>query len=356
MTALEEAFARAPVAIVLVDRDGTPVHVNDAFCSVSGYPAEALLQMSLGRLIGDGDAVALQPLVDGRVAELRLKTSLLCADGVRLPVLLAASRIARPDGAGQYVVAHLLDISEQQTLERRLTRLADHDALTELVNRRHFEEELARRCRPLVRHETPGALVVFDLDRFKQINDRFGHQEGDRVLRSVAAGVRDRFGGSHTVARLGGDEFAILLPFVAGPDAEAVADAVLDVVRETIQTIGQKKVRLTASVGLAPIGEGDPETLLKRADAAMYEAKRVGGNRWRWWQQAPRVGRPASRWVVTPRRTVAAIGCVAAALLARRWGPSLVSAGLAALSGPAGACYERIAQAWSAVSEAADRL
>jgi diguanylate cyclase (GGDEF)-like protein len=163
----------------------------------------------------------------------------------------------------------------------RLRYTADHDELTGLLNRRRFEEELARELARADRYSVRGAVLNLDVDNFKLVNDCFGHAAGDEVLRSVAAALAHRSRASDVVARVGGDEFGVLLRAVGASEARAVADQLLEAVHHALEAVADNPLRLTASIGVA-IFEGlctDRAELLLAADVAMYEAKNRGRDR-----------------------------------------------------------------------------
>jgi len=163
---------------------------------------------------------------------------------------------------------------------QELARQAGQDPLTGLHNRRRFEEELRAELSRSHRYGVTGALLMLDLDRFKQVNDTLGHQAGDRVLAEIAAVLQGRARETDVLARLGGDEFAIVLPRCEPVEAEAVAREITAAIHERMEH--EKDVpALTASIGIAPFGAGHRlsyETVLARADAAMYAAKASGRN------------------------------------------------------------------------------
>jgi diguanylate cyclase (GGDEF)-like protein/PAS domain S-box-containing protein len=173
------------------------------------------------------------------------------------------------------------DVTERQRLEEELRRLAVEDTLTGLPNRRGLAERLETEL-AMSRRYSGGALLLIDLDEFKQVNDTLGHSAGDRVLCRVADVLRERMRESDYIARLGGDEFAAVLPRVDGPRAKAAADGILDALREDAELRRLFGHRVTASVGIALMSD-DPslsaETLLGNADQAMYDAKHAGRNR-----------------------------------------------------------------------------
>lgn len=165
---------------------------------------------------------------------------------------------------------HLADAVGQQAL---------HDELTGLPNRALFHERLRHLLLTARRGDGIFALLFIDLDGFKAVNDRFGHQDGDLLLRAVAGRLRDALRGADTVARLGGDEFGVLLPDVGtAADADRVARHLGERLRPPF-TIAGRSQRIGASIGIAlyPAHGADADTLLRRADAAMYRAKRPPG-------------------------------------------------------------------------------
>jgi diguanylate cyclase len=180
------------------------------------------------------------------------------------------------------------DITERKALEHELERLSQHDPLTGLFNRRRFEEALCHQLAYTRRYGNGGALLMIDLDRFKQINDELGHAAGDEALREVARVLSDNLRGSDTlaresanvVARLGGDEFVALLPEADVADAELAAERLAAAVSETSLRIDGRAVELRVSIGVATFDEhglpGERE-LLAAADRAMYVAKAGGG-------------------------------------------------------------------------------
>jgi diguanylate cyclase (GGDEF)-like protein len=161
-----------------------------------------------------------------------------------------------------------------------LKTLANTDGLTGLYNRRHFDATGASEWAHFQRYRRSFSVLLMDVDCFKIINDRFGHDLGDNVLKIIASVCTSVRRGSDTAARIGGDEFGLLLPETSGEAAFALAERLRTQVRACTPMIEGQSVDLSVSLGIA---EADPETdihaLLKRADAALYEAKRSGRNR-----------------------------------------------------------------------------
>ena len=187
------------------------------------------------------------------------------------------------DEQGRLLVEGLLtDITERKGAEDRLQHLADHDALTDLLNRRRFLEELELEIAATRRGMRSSAAIVLDIDGFKFVNDSLGHQAGDELIRTVARTLAGRLRASDAIARLGGDEFAVLLRGADADVADAVAGELIGTLRGLELEAGEKTIRVTASAGIAPL-DGDAETsaeaVLAAADMAMYEAKHAGRDR-----------------------------------------------------------------------------
>jgi diguanylate cyclase (GGDEF)-like protein len=162
-----------------------------------------------------------------------------------------------------------------------LRHLSQHDSLTGLPNRALFDDRLGQAMLQAQSDQTRMALLFVDLDKFKTINDSYGHHIGDLVLKTAAARMVASVRQSDTVGRLGGDEFVILLPYIEhAQDAFQVAQKIVDEIRHPFDA-GERILDVSVSIGVAVYpGHGDSESALSRsADAAMYQAKQAGGNR-----------------------------------------------------------------------------
>ncbi len=189
---------------------------------------------------------------------------------------------AAPDEGAIWIV---IDISSRKERERRIQHLADHDALTGLLNRRLLEDRLEQALTLARRNDALVSVMLIDLDGFKAVNDQFGHLMGDYVLRTVAKRLRDCVRESDTVARLGGDEFVVVLAGQRLPeDASLVAEKILAALTEPVAA-GGRRFEVGASIGISiyPRDGTTPEALLKHADAAMYRVKEAGKNRYQFY-------------------------------------------------------------------------
>jgi len=173
-----------------------------------------------------------------------------------------------------------LDITQEKKSEQRILYLANHDALTGLHNRNHFQEELAHQINYAIRFKLEGALLFIDLDQFKYINDTLGHQSGDICLITAAQTLQSSLREVDFIGRLGGDEFAIILPRTNEDGAIKVAQNLLQNLSGQTLFPDQLSITLNASIGITlfPVHGATPSELLARADAAMYTAKRNGRN------------------------------------------------------------------------------
>ena len=192
----------------------------------------------------------------------------------RLWLEVSTRPLTRPGDSSPYaVLCSCTDVSARQELEAQLLDLADRDPLTGLWNRRRFEQDVARQVDRCRRYGERAALVLMDVDGFKQVNDGFGHLAGDEVLRALADGLRSRLRSSDHAARLGGDEFAVLLLGVSPEEAARIAGELAGTLAAAAHTV-QDRIELTVSVGRAMLGGSSGVTeALDAADRALYASK-----------------------------------------------------------------------------------
>lgn len=168
---------------------------------------------------------------------------------------------------------------EREKLMGKLQELAVTDGLTKLYNSRHFYETLDVEIRRARRYGRPLSLLLFDIDKFKNFNDTYGHIEGDRALARIARAVQDCIRLTDTAFRYGGEEFTVLMPETDEEEALGVGQRVCEEVRDLVHRADDKEVHLTISVGVTQCTPGeDLADMVKRVDEAMYKAKRAGGN------------------------------------------------------------------------------
>ncbi|WP_286240863.1 GGDEF domain-containing protein [Neptuniibacter halophilus] len=176
----------------------------------------------------------------------------------------------------------IIDITEQKILEKKFQRLATYDDLTGIYNRREGRKQLKKLCQEATRRQRPICAILLDLDNFKQINDTFGHDAGDAVLKRTARAL-DRYSRAHDfVCRYGGEEFMIILPETSKQQAVQIAERYLAQLRQLeIEIMHGEVLQVTASIGVGELdlAFSDREMMLKQADLALYKAKNEGKNR-----------------------------------------------------------------------------
>jgi len=275
----ETAFADAPIGLALVGLDGRFMRVNDALCELLRYSESELLSASFQEITHpddlDDDVHQLQRLIAGEIERVAMSKRYLTKDGDEVWSNLSVSLVRDDQGRPAHFVSQIEDISERKRLEIALQHLADHDHLTELWNRRAFEQHLTRQIAQCRRHATPAALLIVDLDDFKAVNDTHGHAAGDALLLCVARALRARLRGEDCVARIGGDEFAVILPDATPGQAAHVARVLTEEIGRTRIRIDELDVGVTASVGVTCLGQDAPSQpeAMAAADRAMYADK-----------------------------------------------------------------------------------
>lgn len=271
-------FAGNPLPMWIYDVSSLRfLEVNQSAEDQYGYTRKEFLNLTL-RDILPGQEIHV-PLAVGHGASLDRACVHLKKDGTRIHVKLRSNDVRFRGRRGRYVVAE--DITERLQLHAELLRLAHHDALTGLPNRIWLEQQMTQCLSDARERAQRAAIICLDLDRFKYVNDRYGHAIGDECLKRAGTMLTRRLRGMDTVARTGGEEFTILLAEVESVAAASmVAKALLEVFSVPVE-IEDHKVLLGASLGVAvyPDHGADGLELWSRADAAMYRAKRAGGNR-----------------------------------------------------------------------------
>lgn len=207
----------------------------------------------------------------------------LAADGSWKWILVKGMVVERNErGSPLRVIGTYTDITEKKRIEAEVLRLAHYDTITNLPNRVLFLDRLNQELKKSNRSNKPLALMMLDLDRFKEVNDTLGHQKGDLLIKLVGERLLKCLRDTDTLGRLGGDEFMIILPALSRPtDAEHIANKILQCIAEPYMLDGDIAY-ITASIGITlyPSDSLETETLLKHADQAMYAAKGAGKNRY----------------------------------------------------------------------------
>ncbi|EIV94408.1 diguanylate cyclase domain-containing protein [Frankia sp. QA3] len=278
---LRALFAAAHDIVLVTDPAGRLTFVSPAIVPLLGHPHEPWLGRMVTELAHPDDAARLLRLIENPTTGSLLDVRLTPASGADRWFDVAARRLPARAGVPEVLITcHAVD--KRKRLLDQLGYQAGHDVLTGLLNRSTFEEELAAALTAASPRPADAIAVLFvDLDRFKPVNDTFGHAAGDQVLQTVGARIRSELATVDAGGRFGGDEFGILLRDTDEAAARAAAARIIRAVGQPILVDGYE-VRVAASVGLALAGAGPcrPERLLWAADQAMYRAKQVGPGRY----------------------------------------------------------------------------
>ncbi len=261
-----------PAALAMLGYDAVDVPVGTDLHALIHY------RRSDGSPYPPSECPIAATLGDG--AERRVEDVFTHRDGHPVAVQLTVTAIRENEHiAGAEVIFH--DIGQRKEMERELIRLATTDMLTGIANRRHFMAQLDGELERLRRFEQPAALLMLDLDHFKQINDTRGHAAGDRALCHFVAVVRRALRRTDAFGRLGGEEFGILLPGSGPEGALEFAERLREEIAASPVEDGQGGIPISASIGVAVFDPADPtpDRILARADAALYRAKAGGRNR-----------------------------------------------------------------------------
>ena len=284
----QQLFASANEGIYVINTQGEIEMMNLAAQRLTGWREEEVLGKMAHTLFHE--ALAGHPdhswptcplNLAMKTGELRRGERMLYwrQDGSAMPVELSIGPL-HGGGENDGAIVVFSDITERLATERKLELLATTDELTGLANRRRFVEIAERDLRRATREGTAATLIMMDLDHFKAVNDRFGHAMGDRVLKGVTAACAAQLRVVDIFGRLGGEEFAVLLANIEPERALEVAERMRTAAAEREVSDGERTVAVTVSLGVAHAVAGETlDSLLARADAALYDAKESGRNR-----------------------------------------------------------------------------
>ena len=286
-----KVFECSREAMFITDPENRIIEVNRSFCDITGYSAAEVLGRD-PKLLGLGSqeaqfvremwhALHANGVWQGEIWN-RRKT------GDPYPAWLSIASVPAADESGGRWVAVFSDITDRKRSEARIEHLAHHDSLTDLPNRALFHQLLNSAIEHARRAGEVLAVLFVDLDRFKTINDSLGHKVGDKLLCEASQRMLRSVRRADTVSRYSGDEFLILLRDIGSPEhAGRVADVVLKGLRQPFMIDGvELRISATVGVGLFPENGDSGESIIRCADAAMYEAKESGRNAFRFFSRA----------------------------------------------------------------------
>ncbi|MGQ7277769.1 EAL domain-containing protein [Brevibacillus thermoruber] len=270
--------------IAVIDREGTFLYLSPSYQTLFGDDG---IEMESGHLLQwvheeDRELVEnyLKQICAARNASSLLEFRVHTKSGRSLYLETKGNPILDPCGDVQNLVLVMRDVTERKQWEQTIFHLAYHDTLTELPNRRLFIDRLRKEVYQAKRFQSQLAVMFLDVDRFKQINDSWGHEVGDVILAEIAKRIKQCLGTNDVVARLGGDEFTILLPHISGRhEVDQVAQRIRARLEEPLEVNGRQHT-LSCSMGIAvfPSDGREADELLKRADMALYFVKERGRN------------------------------------------------------------------------------
>ena len=271
------SLANAAVEGLVVCQGNRIVNANDSFGTLVGLPAGDLSGIELSRFLPD----VVGPLSNGQPDQ-AVETELVCVAGGTVPVEL----IVRPVTYGNrphYAVA-VRDLRARRRAEGQIQFLAYHDPLTGLANRASFRQRLDQELKVAQAAKRKLAVLCLDLDRFKEVNDLFGHPTGDAMLVNVARSVTAILNETQMMARLGGDEFAILVPCEHAVEAGRIAEQVIEALRAGIGETTTPTIATSVGIALYPDDAEERSLLLSYADTALYKAKSEGRGTYRFFE------------------------------------------------------------------------
>ena len=271
-----------PEGVLLCDSNGRIVYANRRLEAMTGYRQGGLVGRTVEVLVPDGVRAAHRKHRDEYQSRPRPRSmgsvdhdyAVRRADGSTFSADIALGPLER--AGGRQVIAVVRDITDRKHLEAALAHRALHDPLTGLANRTLFFDRLRQAMLTARRERRQVAIVILDLDQFKSVNDQYGHQAGDQVLRKAAQRLSRGLRRSDTVARIGGDEFAWVLPGIGGRQAAAVMMAKLLRTVSARFSFEGKLIQVGVSAGMAifPDDGEDVDTLIRAADVELYADKR----------------------------------------------------------------------------------
>ncbi len=278
----------------IFDSDFRIIRVNEAYAHMKNRPAGELIGMKCHEVLAERDSMC-----DGCVVGKTLDSADPCAkdklvtlrDGTEIWMEIYTYPILDEDGKVSHVIEYTRDITERKKTEDEKRRLIDKlehlsktDGLTGMINRRALTDSLAYEVDRARRYHSELAIILCDIDNFKEINDTYGHDTGDRALQTLSSTLKTILRNSDIAGRYGGDEFMLILPETTVRGAESLAEKLLFAVRETeLRLPDDRRIRLSMSIGIAGLEtdhmDENIDFFVKRADDAMYVSKQGGKDR-----------------------------------------------------------------------------
>ena len=285
------AMTHSGNGILITDANDTIIQVNPAFCRISGFQQDEIVGRKPFLLRSGEHDESFYNRIWKTLAQDGFWQGEICyrhKSGGLFYVWESISAVVNRSGETINYVSNMADMTELKRQQQALDDLANYDALTELPNRHYFNANLTQAIEMSKRHDTKVALLFIDLNKFKPINDQFGHKAGDNLLAEVANRLSKSVRKEDTAARIGGDEFVVLMPRVMERDLlESVAERLLESLQKPIAIKSDLEISISASIGVSiypddinrlennnrNLGQSRDSEIIELADQAMYAAK-----------------------------------------------------------------------------------
>jgi len=279
-------FTHALEGIVITDHRGIIIDANKAYTDITGYSHEESVGKHSRHIFFSNEELIWQSIYDQKQWQGDVNTT--HKTGKEISLQLSISSVHNSASHTTHYIGLLFDITESKRQKEQLEYSANYDNLTKLANRRLFKGRLEQAMAKVRRGAKPLALVYLDLDGFKTVNDKFGHDQGDQLLVTLANQLQEVVRETDTVARIGGDEFVVLLTDLSQQDGcEITLWRLLAAATTTIELDGHQ-ANVSASLGVSFFSQGNTfnvDELFKQADTAMYQAKDSGKNNFQFFEQ-----------------------------------------------------------------------
>jgi diguanylate cyclase (GGDEF)-like protein/PAS domain S-box-containing protein len=278
-------FDQAAVGIARVSTTGEWLEVNQKLCDVLGYSVDELISQTFQSITYpedlDSDLSLLKETLAGQRSSYTMEKRYYHKLGHVVWTNLTVSLLRNAEGEPEFFVSIVEDISERKKIEAELAFVASHDELTRLGNRHMIQERFKQEVGRAERYGQPLSVFMIDIDHFKRVNDKHGHQTGDEVLQALARSLERCVRSVDFVGRLGGEEFLVLLPQQDHDTALISAERIRQTIEEHPIHTKNYTLNITVSLGVATLPDhgNTPDDLIRQADRAMYRAKREGRNR-----------------------------------------------------------------------------
>ena len=278
-------FSAAAIGMALVDLEGRFLQANNSLCQMLGYTHKELEKMTFQQITHPDDLESDLALVEELKNKARLSYQLekryITKNGEIIWILLTGSVVHSENNQIKYFIGQMVDITAHKQLVAQLNEQANRDYLTQLFNRRSFIEHGDRELGRALRFNQPLAFLMIDIDKFKKINDSYGHKTGDKVLQNFSNIILKALRQIDILGRLGGEEFGIILPETDPQAAQNTAERLRQLIEDSQIMVDQQLIRFTISIGICCLHTGieSLEGMINEADKALYKAKNTGRNR-----------------------------------------------------------------------------